>query len=191
MELGMKVITLRRLFAIAIAVTVASVIAVAAPAASAQAESSSNSSGMNHAEASWCAWPSRYKLCREVYVDEARWAMGHAVDCATPDPCTNGEEQNALQHCLWTTIMTLRHGRDTAHEFLTRHESDSNDAADTQRDWNNNDLGFMIASIIVDEQAADPSIEDKTAALEWCMFVVESNDLDFTDNPNPSPLATR
>jgi hypothetical protein len=187
----MKINKLRCLVTTAVSLVAATIMAVAVPAGSAQADSSSDSSGMNHDEAAWCAWPSRYNLCHEVYVDEARWAMGNAADCAIPAPCTNGEEQNAFQHCLWSAIMKLRHGPGTATEFLTRHESDSVDIPDTERDWNNNDLGFMIANIVEDDRIADPSIEDKAAVFEWCMFVVDSNDLDYTDNPNPDPLARR
>ncbi|WP_127503967.1 hypothetical protein [Actinoplanes solisilvae] len=188
----MKVNILRRTVAVAAALLTGSILAVAAPAGPAQADSFPDSSFLNPAEEAWCtAWPSRSKLCVEVYAVEGLWANRNAVGCETPDPCTNGEEQNGLQHCLWSAILKLRHGPGTATEFLTRHESGSDDQDDTDRDWNNNGLGFMIADIVEDERAADPSIDDKSAVLDWCMFVVDSDDLDYNPNPNPDPLARR
>ena len=82
--------------------------------------------GMNEAEASWCRWPSRWSLCASAYGDEgARWSIHHAENCETPAFCTNGDEANALQHCLWSAILKAHQGRALPMGFLERHDANS------------------------------------------------------------------
>ena len=131
--------------------------------------------GMNEAEASWCQWPSRWRVCASAYGSEgAEWAMQHAANCAIPDFCTNGDEANALQHCLWSAILKAHHGEGTAMGFLKRHEANSNGDADSQRDWQNNAKGFAVAD------AAAPEVSQigwKGAILGRCAEMARTEQL--------------
>jgi hypothetical protein len=130
---------------------------------------------MNSKETSWCRWPSRAKLCGQVYLDEARWSMRHAAACGE-DICANGDEQNALQHCLWSSVMKVQHGEGTAREFLTRHEAKSNGDLDSQRDWKNNDLGFRVAEEAAVDFYMDPS-DRRGPLLGRCVDLARADQL--------------
>jgi hypothetical protein len=98
-------IVARRLWAAVMAlVAAAGATVVIAPAA--RADTLDRSWKLNSKETSWCRWPSRFKLCGQVYEDEAKWALRHAAACGL-DICANGDEQNAVQHCLGSSVMKV------------------------------------------------------------------------------------
>lgn len=123
--------------------------------------------GLNEVEFSWCKPPSRWRRCHIAYKEDAIWAINNAAACQ-PLLCTNGDEQNALQHCLWSAIMNLDIGENNALGFLTRHEAFSNNNEDSQRDWQNNNLGFEVAQQVAADMQVDPQISKKQGVLNRC-----------------------
>lgn len=115
--------------------------------------------GTNDAEVSWCKNLSRLKICNHVYGPNgtARWAMSKAAECdwQVGDICQTGNEQNAIQHCLWSGILTLDHGERTARGFLTRHEMYSDNPEDTEFDWKNNEIGISIANAMTSAESEE------------------------------------
>jgi hypothetical protein len=130
---------------------------------------------MNSTEKSWCRWPTRVRLCVQVYGDEARWALRHAAACGQ-DICANGDEQNALQHCLWSSLMKVQHGEGTAREFLTRHEANSHGDDDSKRDWKNNAIGFRVAEEAAVDFYMDPS-DRRGPLLGRCVDLARADQL--------------
>ncbi len=125
---------------------------------------------MNPVEKSWCRWPSRARVCYIAYLGPsgATWAMKQAAACPIPSLCTNGDEANALQHCLWSAMLKLNLGERTATGFLTRHEASSNNDADSQRDWKNNALGFEVARQVAVDAYMDTRLVLKHGVLDRC-----------------------
>jgi hypothetical protein len=135
---------------------------------------------MNKTEVHWCAVPSRLRLCKSAYDDLARWAIGHAKKCeADPSTCTNGDEANAYQHCLWSAALKLYHGEKTARGFLQRHEANSNGDEDSKRDWANNDIGFRVAADAAADIYVDPSLTKKAAILPHCIDLAKAEQLTY------------
>lgn len=110
---------------------------------------------MNAKERDWCPTPgtsiwhmirraSRASVCDAAYKADAVDANRQATECG-PDVCQNGNEQNALQHCLWSGYMTADLGEATARGFLDRHEygADPN-SEDHLNDLANNEIGIGI-----------------------------------------------
>ena len=111
---------------------------------------------MNNVEKTWCQNISRANVCWSVWGPggSARWSLDKAHECTLGGPvCANGDEQNALQHCLWSGVLTLNHGETTARGFLVRHEANSNSDDDSKRDWVNNETGIGVARSMTAEDA--------------------------------------
>jgi hypothetical protein len=135
---------------------------------------------MNSAEARWCANPTRINICKSAYNDLAKWSIGHAKNCEQdPSTCTNGDEANAYQHCLWAAALKLYHGEGTARGFLERHEANSNGDEDSQRDWVNNATGFQVATDAAVDMYVDNSLTRKEAILFRCIDLARAERLEY------------
>ena len=83
-----------------------------------KAQAASPLDSMNGAEKSWCAWPSRWALCRRV--SELATIAAEAAAPLAKDPNTlhNGLP-DAFRHCYWSGLMTKEFGWETAKGLVT------------------------------------------------------------------------
>lgn len=98
------------------------------------------------AEKAWCRWPSRWSICfgaRELSNQAADEA--YRVSQETGWSLSDGGA-DAVRHCYWNSLMTLRYGEDTAEGLATRHEYDDTQTPEQQQmDLHNNQTGRNYA----------------------------------------------
>jgi hypothetical protein len=148
---------------------------------------------MNDAERDWCPTPGtsfwhrlrrapRGGTCLTAYVTDAVEANKKATDCP-PDICENGNEQNAVQHCLWSAYMTSDLGEDLARGFLTRHEAGADpNSTDHLNDLANNEIGIgIVKEIAVDAYMAGGKPDEVRVLIDGrCNDRARSNQLVFS-----------
>lgn len=100
------------------------------------------------ADAAWCRWPSRWKICYEAGKTMAKQALDGAQQIAdqTGWGIHNGGA-DAWRHCYWSARMTTEFGPGTAEAFGTRHENAEDGeepSAERDMDLHNNEVGREI-----------------------------------------------
>ena len=106
-----------------------------------------DSSGMGTNQAAFCGWPSRWKMCVEIYGyrDQAYEKMEYYAELLGWTP----GQRNAFRHAYGTALIAWNYGSSTAVEFTNRHEQDTPKATlweqwDSDTDIWNNSIGVGL-----------------------------------------------
>ena len=96
----------------------------------------------NGATARYCAWPSRWNICRKAY-NTAGAASASAANSFPQNTLHNGYG-DAHRHCYWSALMTIRMGSATAKKFGDLHEEGSTASLEVSMDQRNNRIGRVV-----------------------------------------------
>ena len=119
----------------------------------------------NSAAERYCAWPSRWSICRTAR-NTAGTASASAANLFPQNTLHNGYG-DAYRHCYWSALMTIRMGGSTAQTFGDLHEEGSTEGLEVSMDQRNNRIGRAVGGDASRIHANDSrSIRDSYAREE-------------------------